>query len=159
MSAEKAVTCAEVCFFPVEVWVEDTLLSVLLIAVAVVLTQLFGPGSDPDLDFWSTLVLFGKRGHSALLSEFIQLPHLVRGNTPQCVVTAKDRKLQLTGEKKSAFSVERDGFDSSTKRTCSPAGVRLMSDNCLQVIKWINKIAGEPVIKPFQCAKYQLCDG
>lgn len=60
-------------------------------------------------------MLFRKRGWSALLSEFIQLPHLVHGNTPQCVVTARDSKLHLTGEKKSAFSVEKDGFDSSTK--------------------------------------------
>lgn len=33
-----------------------------------------------------------------------------------------------------------------------------MSDNCLQVIKCIDKIISEPVIKPFQCDKYQLCD-
>lgn len=76
-------------------------------------------------------MLFGKRGHDALLLELIQFLHLVHGMTPDCVVTARDSRQQLTGEDKSAFSVCRETNDSSTRGSSSPTGLRLMSGNCL----------------------------
>lgn len=60
-------------------------------------------------------MLSGKRGHGALLSELIQFLHLVCGMTPDFVVTARDSRLQLTGEDKSAFSVCREMNDTSIR--------------------------------------------